>query len=269
MSALSVSTHQAMNTWWQIRIAGEDESYSRQAAQSAFQVTDQVESLFSRFRENSEISAIAAIPAGARLRVSHLVFDCLSLAEQIKRQTLGAFDVGFLQQAAHWHLDEDEQTFVAETSSCRLDLGAIGKGFALDRMADELRNWGCEKFLLLSSGSSILAGDAPQNSSGWAVTFGPEHGPREVQLVHQALSTSGFAMQQEHIIDPATRKASARYQRTWAVASSAAEADAFSTAWMNMEWAQIAELCGARAGLSAGALDTRNQLLLAGDFWQT
>lgn len=265
MNALTVSTHQAMNTWWQVRIAHEEKSYALQAAQAAFQVTDHLEMLFSKFRENSEVSTIATLAAGGRQRVSPSLFDCLSVAKKTECLTRGAFDVGFSQRAL-WHLDSAEHAFVAETGSCQLDLGAIGKGYALDQMAEELENWGCEKFLLLSSGSSILAGEPQENESGWAVQFGADEAPQEIRLARQSLSTSGFSMQPQHIINPATGARAERYQRTWAIAPSAAEADAFSTAWMNLPWDEIVELCGNTFGLSAGVLGLQNELLLTGEF---
>jgi thiamine biosynthesis lipoprotein len=254
-----VSTHHSMNTWWQVRISGEDPAYCAQASQAAFSITDQMESLMSRFRDESEISAIARIPEGGRLRLSKSVFDCLTLALKLQYATSGSFDVcasNHYQQkkSPSWHLDDSTQEFVADVPPCRIDLGAIAKGFSLDLMAEELSLWDIKRFLLLSSGSSILAGECPEGKEGWAVMIGEGDDARILNLCKNAVGTSGFAMQPGHIIDPRTGRASERYLRSWALAPSAAEADALSTAWMNMDWEEIEKFCAHSGHFAAGLL---------------
>ena len=120
------------------------------------------------------------------------------------------------------------------------DLGAIGKGFALDRMAELLREWSCEKFLLVAGGSSILAGDAPTGTSGWSCGLGEDNSARRFFLKHGSLSGSGLAVQGGHILDPRTGRAAQRQNRAWALAKTAAESDALSTACMVLNEAEIA-----------------------------
>lgn len=177
----------------------------------------------------------------------------------MQRATEGAFDVcateGRPENASPcWHLDRATAEFVADSAPCEIDLGAIAKGFSLDRMADELQAWGIKKFLLMSSGSSILAGEAPDGQVGWAVRLGEGAGSSEVALCGRALGTSGFDMQGRHIIDPSTGKPASRYRRAWALAPTAAEADALSTAWMNMEPEKIGWFCARSGGLVAACL---------------
>jgi len=263
MSSIHVSSHHAMNTWWQVRISGEEELYASQAAHAAFAITDNMESLMSRFRDESEISAIAALPAGGRLQLSKAIFDCLALAVELQAGTDGAFDVNVSGRtpegcAARWHLDHAAGSFVADSAPCRIDLGAIAKGFALDRMAEELELWGVGRFLLMSAGSSILAGDAPDGLDGWTARLGDGSNAFELSLRRQAIGTSGFDMQAAHIIDPSTGKAASRYRRSWAIAESAAEADALSTAWMNMEWDKVLLFCKKYGTVGAAVLDMEN-----------
>jgi thiamine biosynthesis lipoprotein len=240
-----------MNTWWQVRISGGEESYAAQAAQAAFAVTDHMERLMSRFRDDSEISAISKLESGARIRLSREVFDCLSLALEIQTMTAGAFDVcalmgSSLKISPGWSLDALVHDLIVNEAPCRMDLGAIAKGFTLDRMAEELKVWGIDRFLMMSSGSSILAGDPPIGASGWAVRLGDTEGVGGVSLSRMAVGTSGFEMKGAHIVDPTTGRASTRYERSWAFAPSAAEADALSTSWMNMEWGAIGKCCEER-----------------------
>ena len=271
MSGIRVASHHAMNTWWQVRISGEEEAYAAQAAHAAFAITDHMESLMSRFRDDSEVSALAALPTGGRRHLSREVFDCLALAAQVQSATEGAFHVcateGRLENASpRWHLDHATAEFVADSAPCEIDLGAIAKGFSLDRMAGELHAWGINKFLLMSSGSSILAGEAPDGQEGWAVRLGEGPGFRELPLCGRALGTSGFDMRGRHIIDPSTGKPASRYRRAWALAPTAAEADALSTAWMNMDPDKIDRFCACSGGVVAACLlDLLGRTRLFGD----
>jgi len=257
-----------MKTWWQVRISGEEEVYAAQAAHAVFFITDRVESLMSRFREDSEIACIAQLPPGGRQRISHDVFECLSLALEIQGATKGAFDVAASlgnvgNGGPGWSLDDSSHVLVIGEAPLRIDLGAIAKGFALDKMAEELEEWGLNRFLLMSSGSSILAGDPPLGEEGWSVRLGGNADVGEVKLRRMALGTSGFAMKGSHIVNPATREPSSRYERSWAVAASAAEADALSTSWMNMEWDDIVHCCMARKA-GACVLDPGGQIRESG-----
>lgn len=259
MNFIHKSLHEAMSTWWEIRIAAQEPAYAAQAAQAAFAITDQLERLLSRFRADSEIAMIGALQKGDRLRLSEPVFECLRLAQEIEGSTFGAFNVGILRPEGKlpcWRLHQQSFEFEALSAPCMLDLGAIGKGFALDRMAMELGDWGVESFLLLGSTSSILAGEAPPGDEGWPVRIGTS----QRMLRHRAVGTSGAAMRGQHILDPATGAPSCRYERTWALSKSAARADAYSTAWMNMSWEQIAQLCMSRPDLEALVLDQQQTL---------
>jgi thiamine biosynthesis lipoprotein len=256
-----------MSTWWQVRISGGEESYAAQAAQAAFAVTDRMERLMSRFRDDSEITAISRLTSGSRLRLSREVFDCLSLAAEMEELTGGSFDIRAASGISgddlpRWRLDETVLEIIADAGSCRLDLGAIAKGFTLDQMAVELADWEISSFLLMSSGSSILAGDPPRDQKGWRVRLG--EGVREVLLSGRAVGTSGTEMRGTHIINPFTGTPSNRHRRSWAFSNSAAEADALSTAWMNMDWHQITGCCEQRPDIGAVILDQGEKMHFAG-----
>jgi len=122
------------------------------------------------------------------------------------------------------------------------DLGAIGKGFALDRLAEVLREWICPAFLLIAGGSSILAGDAPPGSAGWSCGLGDDHSPQRYLLQQGSLSGSGLAVKGPHILDPRTGLPGTLRHRAWALANTAAESDALSTACMILTEPEIAEI---------------------------
>ena len=267
--AIHAFNHQAMSTWWQVRVSGHDQDYAAQAMQAAFAVTDRMEALMSRFRDDSEITAIANLPAGGRARLSKEVFDCLSLAREVEELTGGAFDPRAAARLPRntlprWRLDRADLAIVVDSAPCRLDLGAIAKGFALDRMASELAEWGIQTCLLMSSGSSILAGAPPPGDEGWRIRLDDGEDGREVLLAGCGIGTSGTAMRGEHIIDPSTGMPSSRHLRASAISGSAAEADALSTAWMTMDWDRITACCASRGDLGAVILDHSGEINVAG-----
>src|SRR6185369_7741696 len=179
-TGIHVLNHTAMATQFQVRIADEDRSYAAQAAQAAFALTDQLESLLSRFRANSDIAQIAQLAPGEQMRLSEPVFACLQTAKKMEAATRGAFSVSaaaLKSQPAppQWTLIADQFSIRCDAGKLDFDLGAIGKGFALDRMAEVLREWDCQGFLLVAGGSSILAGEPPAGEPGWSCGLGDDH----------------------------------------------------------------------------------------------
>ena len=247
MSEIHVFNHRAMATQFQVRIAGEEKTYAAQAAQAAFALTDALEAKLSRFRADSEIAQIARLAVGEKLRLTEPVFACLRVAQKMEFATRGAFSVTAAALKTQptkplWALVENEFSIRCDSGKPEFDLGAIGKGFALDRMAEALREWICPSFLLVAGGSSILAGDAPAGTIGWSCGLGEDNSPQRYLLKNCSLSGSGLAVKGEHIFDPRTGLACSRRNRAWALTTSAAESDALSTACMILDEAEIAEI---------------------------
>jgi thiamine biosynthesis lipoprotein len=227
----------AMATTFQVRIANEEKTYAVQAAQAAFAVMTALESHLSRFRVSSDISQAAQLTPGEKLRVSEPVFACLQIARQMELATEGSFSAtpAALQSqsaAPRWTLLPGEFSVLCERGKLEFDLGAIGKGFALDRMAVVLREWDCPAFLLVAGGSSILAGDPPANNPGWSCGLGDDNTAQRHWLKQCSLSGSGLAVKGKHIFDPRTGQPAQREGRIWALCDTGAESDALSTAAM-------------------------------------
>jgi thiamine biosynthesis lipoprotein len=247
MSEIHVFNHYAMATQFQVRIADEEKTYAAQAAQATFALTDELESHLSRFRANSGIAQIAQVAPGEKLRLSEPVFACLKIAEKMEMATSGAFSVtaaGLKSQPAlpQWSLLKEEFSIRCDAGKLEFDLGAIGKGFALDRMAENLREWDCHSFLLVAGGSSILAGNAPAETAGWSCGLGDDQSPRRYWLENCSLSGSGLAVKGKHIFDPRTGQPAQRQNRAWALCDTGAESDALSTACMVLSEPEIGEI---------------------------
>lgn len=236
---------EAMATEFDIAVAGLPERVARQAIEAALAELVPLEQELSRYVENSDVSRINRLAAGESTVVAAETFDCLEVAEQMRRLTGGAFDVAYASRGGggeRLRLDRYRMTVGVLTDGVRVDLGGIGKGFALDLMANVLKEWGVESALLRASSSTLLAMGGPPGEQGWAMGFGPPGGRVEFPLANGALAASGKAIKGEHVIDPSSGKAAGGRFRAWALAPTGAEADALSTAFMIMGTPAIREL---------------------------
>lgn len=267
MEAPATFRHEAMATWFEVRIAGEDAAYARQAAQAAFAVADRLEGLLSRYREESEIARIRLLGDGEAMGVSRETADCLVLAMELMAVTGGAFDPTLgaamdrtraepaprLEEAApevagRLEIDPAARIVTRFGGRVDLDLGAIGKGFALDRMAVELADWEVGRALLVAGGSSILALDGPNGADGWEVRLNDTHA---LSLRRWSVGTSGVAVKGAHIVDPRTGHPAPVRGRAWALAPDAATSDALSTAFLLLPWEDVQALCDESPALAA------------------
>ena len=226
-----------MATHFQVRIANEDRGYAAQAAQAALDLVDRLESRLSRFRPSSDVAQIAHLAPGEKMRLSEPAFACLQIAKKMEEATRGAFSATHAAMQTQtsmpqWDLLPSEFSIRCLSGKLQFDLGAIGKGFALDRVAELLAQWDCPSFLLIAGGSSILAGDSPDDTAGWSCGLGDDDAPLRFFLAHTSLSGSGLAVKGQHILDPRTGRPAWRENRAWVLADTAAESDALSTACM-------------------------------------
>ena len=266
-------SYEAMATTFEIIILHEDACYAEQAAWAAFDKLGRLEQDLSGFIENSDISRINNHTAGQSVRVSLETFECLQLSRRINVETNGAFDVtiGFLLSCWRnpdktlripskeeldiarqrtgmdlFKLDESQCTVELLRDKVQIDLGGIGKGYAIDKMAELLGDWSIDVALIHGGYSSALAVGSPPGTKGWPVTLS---NPRNLKqtlaalfLKNQALSGSGV-QKGRHIIDPRTAQPVEGRCAAWACAGDAATADALSTAFMVMSPDEVRQYC--------------------------
>jgi FAD:protein FMN transferase len=152
-------------------------------------------------------------------------------------------------------LDFERVRVTARVAGLRLDLGGIGKGFALDRLDALLDDWGLDAVLWAAGTSTFLARGVPPGQSGWPLTIGSDSQPEPFSLACGAISASGTAVRGLHLVDPRTGLAGSPYARVWAAAPTAAVADALSTAFFLMTEPEIRAYCDLRPQVSAWVLD--------------
>lgn len=252
--------HEAMATTFEVIILHEDSRYAQQAARAAFNELDRLEAELSRFIENSDISRINNLPANQPLRIGLDAFECLRLSAKFHAETNGAFDVTFGSRHSKpavenpIKLDESQHTVELLTGPVQIDLGGIGKGFAVDRMAELLRQWSIDIALVSGGYSSVLALDAPPDTKGWPVTLSNPHNRKQtlarLYLQGRAVGASGL-QKGLHIIDPRTGRPAEGKIAAWACAADAATVDALSTAFMVMGRDEIKKFCSNRPDVQA------------------
>ncbi|MHC4541958.1 MAG: FAD:protein FMN transferase [Planctomycetota bacterium] len=142
--------------------------------------------------------------------------------------------------------DEREHTIRLSASPVRVDLGGIGKGYAVDRVAELLGEWSIETALISGGYSSVLAMEAPPGMDGWPLTLSDPADRKKIlmrpRLRAGALSGSGVE-KGGHIISPRTGRPVEDRRAAWAAAPNATTGDALSTAFMIMEPDEIEQYC--------------------------
>jgi len=207
----------------------------RAVAEEMFDETRRLETLLSRFVEDSDVAQINRLSLGEVVVISPETFRCLELAEEATQLTNGCFDVAYLSPSGvgtsrPFSLLTKPRRVRSEVASLHIDLGGIGKGFALDHIAPIPAFYGYSRVLLCADSSTMLALDPPENMLGWAVGIksgGQEH---RVMLNNMAVSCSGTSVRGKHIFDIKRWSWETQSERCYRYARSAALADAFSTA---------------------------------------
>jgi thiamine biosynthesis lipoprotein len=257
------------------------------AATDALELVAELEAQLTVYRDDSEVSRLNA--AGAAVVESRL-FGLLQAAAAISQDTAGAFDcaTGALVEAwgfrtrqgrvpepavladarrasgsRHVVLDEPTRAVRFLRPGLLVNLGGIGKGYALDRAAERLQTrWGVGSALLHAGGSSVRAVGAPPGSPrGWGVAV--KHPHREgktlgtVWLRDQGFGTSAATFQHfehngkryGHLLDPRTGVPAEGTASASCLAPTAAAADALSTAFFVLGAEAAVEHCRSRPGL--------------------
>lgn len=254
-------SHEAMATVFEVHCDHPDGRYAGQAAHAAFELVDQLEQLLSRFVANSDVSRINELAGGESARVSPSTLECLQIAWNMHAVTGGAFDVSLGSGLDGLELDPDGFAVHARRAGVRLDLGGIGKGYAVDRVADLLGEWEIPRSLVHGGFSSVRALEAPAERDGWALTLRAP-GPGEQKVLarlsasHRALSASG-TQKGEHIMDPRSGRP-APDRVAWVAVptldggpSPATLAETLSTAFMLLPLPEIEALCRSAPGVEA------------------
>lgn len=230
-----------MGTHFQILVYAPDRDTAHKAATDAFARIASLNATMSDYDKASELMRLCAKAGGPPVPVSAELFFVLSRAQEVSRQSDGAFDVTVGPVVKLWRkarkqrklpdadklaearalvgwrnvrLDADQRTVQLLKAGMQLDLGGIAKGYAADEALAVLKKHGLKR-ALVAAGGDIALGAAPPDAEGWKIaiaTLPGEKDPGRLILHHAAVSTSGDAEQfveidgkrYSHIVDPRT-----------------------------------------------------------------
>jgi thiamine biosynthesis lipoprotein len=287
---LSRFEHQAMATVFEIILDHQDLQYAAQAVQAAFMELDRLEQELSRFIENSDIARINRAAPERPVTVSLDTFNCLLACRHIYQQTGGLFDITAGSLVDLWRqadpadatkknelklikqktglkyvvLDTDNHSVQVLKAGLNIDLGGFAKGYALDRLAAVISEWGISCALLHSGHSTVLALAAPAQETGWPLALRHPRSAeviRYISLAGAAISGSGI-QKGYHIVNPGSGKPVENKLAAWATASTAAWADALSTTFMIMTKPQIKKFIQIHPEAAACILTKRKPQIL-------
>lgn len=236
-----------MGSLAEVFLVGDDEVQLAAAAEAALDEISRLADRWSRFSPASEISRINREAPRGWVLVDCELFAVLAACERWRLLTGGAFDI----TAGSWRtggrvppisgadieLDAEHCAIRFCAPGLRLDLGAYGKGAALDIAANLLIGQGVDNALLQIGTSSVRALGPGPAGAGWPVALRhpdrPEQIVRELMLREASLSSSATLSSghvQSDLVDPRTGEP-LRHQRACCVAATtAAAAEALSTA---------------------------------------
>lgn len=260
MNAIHRFTHQAMACEWDVFVAHADGEYCTSVARAVFAEVDRLEDELSFFRPGSDVYELNAAPPGQPVRVRPDTWAVLRLARAVWRLTDGAFDVtrtgrrplgeagtAVYGDLAGWgvRLHRSTHGVARRGAGLCVDLGAIGKGYAVDRALEILRDWGFECALVQAGLSTAAALAGPMG--GWRVALrgaiSPDAAAQRLNLSHRAISGSGCVLHGDHIVDPRNPARTLEVRAAWAISSNAALSDAMSTAAMIMPSKRVDACC--------------------------
>lgn len=263
-------SQRAMATDFEVLLPRDTAGPQVEAAVAALDRLESIENALTIYQPHSQLSLLNRDAAERPVRVDAMLWEIFEVADQAYRLTDGAFDItagplveawGFTSRSGRrpqvseiqaalacvgWgrvKRSPEQRTVEFEKSGMRINLGAIGKGYALDWIARRLREAGLQGFLIHGGNSSVLAwGDSVLGSGdGWKI--GVQNPMRSgdrvagIVLKNQAIATSGSGKRffhfggkrYGHVIDPRNGYPVDHFQSLTIVAQSAMLADALST----------------------------------------
>jgi len=259
-------SHETMNANFEIFIQHEDGTYAGRAARAAFNEVDRLETLLSHYIENSDVSRINLLSPLDTTVVDEDTIKCLRVAQRAYELTDGAFNITIGNLIEAWKREDSKlagqllsklttpEMLEIDREGCavkmlqkgvNIDLGGIGKGYAVDAIARVLAEWGIKRSLIHGGASSILALDPPKVKDGWPIVLRnpvDESVIVHLDLANEVISCSGL-QRGEHIINPFTGRPVIDRRACWVrINKNSALVDALSTAGMIMPISTVTAL---------------------------
>ncbi len=225
---------EAMATRFDMWLRGEDVQHLEAVAVAVCEEIQRLDALLSRYDRRSEIARVNREAFNQFVRIDRELFALLERCEQARVTTDGYFDV---TQCAAMQLDNDRCSVRLTSPEAAIDLGAVGKGYALDGGREILLRYGVTSGLLQGGTSSVLAMGADE----WPIDI--RH-PRKPDFVVQriGLKNCGFScsavrhndQSESDVVNPHSGESLSGDDACYVLAESATEAEIYSTALLAM-----------------------------------
>jgi len=256
-------TEAIMGTRCYVQLWADDQLKGDEAIDAVMEELRRIDNLMSHYKPESQLSQINARANEEPVQVDKELFDLIKLSTYYSQVTEGAFDityasVGYLYDyrrhvhpteaqiraalpAVNWRnmlLDEEHHTVRFEHPGMRIDLGGIGKGYAVDRGVEILKARGIAHAVVTAGGDSRIIGD--HLGRPWLVAIRHPDDPKKVvtriPLSDTAMSTSGDyeryfdegGVRYHHIIDPRTGHSASKVRSATVLAPTATQTDGMS-----------------------------------------
>ncbi len=279
-----------MGTIFRIEMYAPSDAEASRAAEAAFARAEQLEQVMSDYRADSELMRLMRDGNATPFPVSSDLYNVLAKSLWTSKLSRGSFDVSIGPLVDLWRsarkdgrlpdpgeiakakalvdyrnieLDPVHHTVFLKRAGMKLDLGAIGKGYAADQMLAVLQSQGIRRALVVAGGE-VATGEPPPGSSGWKVridTADSDAGaaPCTLLLSGHAVSTSGDEHQflevkghrYSHVISPLTGWALEGRSSTTVMARDSTTADALATAFSLIPVADGIRVTQSLPGVSA------------------
>jgi thiamine biosynthesis lipoprotein len=291
--SLTVSVRRrAMACEFEVQLAAARDDDSMHHVFEALDLVEALEAQLTVYRDDSEVSRLNQQANAAPVQVEPRLFGLIELAKRVHHSTEGALDITSGPLSEAWgfsrregrvpsdeqiaaararvgmhsvDLDPTNRTIAFRQPNMAINFNSLGKGYALDRMAEMFDSVDVDDILIQAGKSSVLArGNQPGGiGPGWRVgvrhPLRPNERMAEIVLLNHALSTSGAGTQffirngqrYGHILDPRTGRPAEGLYSTTVIAPTAVEAEALSTAFYVIGPQKAAEYCAGRSDISA------------------
>ncbi len=240
---------------------------AKEAIEKAIQEIRRLDALFNVYNPDSEIAKINNNAGEMPVKVSQDTLVVIERAIYFGQISDGVFDPTILPVAELWaaaqeekqvpspveitkalelvdyeqvDINHDEGTVYLPEKGMGIDLGAIAKGYAVDKMAEILCSTGAERFLINAGGNVYAGGSKPDNTL-WQIGVTDPRNPEDIIGVmpaeNLAIVSSGDyrrfftidGVRYHHIIDPRTGYPAKASHGTTVFLPSSTDADALST----------------------------------------
>jgi thiamine biosynthesis lipoprotein len=293
--------HKAMATVFELYAFGDSRSDAEHAGELAFEEIDRLESELSFFLAGSHVDRLNRAKPGEPVRLSIDALDCLTVAQRVFRLTGGAFDPtagARLRGRQSWkdsdgpvpagsppvpphdaadlpsfdaiEIDRASRTATRHHPDVKVDLGAIGKGYAVDRAVTLLEDWLIGSTMLVAGRSTMRPlGQAPEGGL-WAMGI---RDPRDqttpldfIGLEEGSAISASSVVDAPHVLDPRTGEPAETALGAWAVAPSGGMSDALATAAVLMGQEALTACCQGEPSLAIGRFEPERGLEIFGQW---